>query len=72
MKYCRDCRYCVRNLWCNFPNEIDIVTGKPKVKLCHFARNNVSNLCGVQAKWFEKKEEEVPQSFVCKIISWFK
>lgn len=72
MKYCKDCKYCERDLWCVFPDRISVVTGKVQSKFCTLARNDSQALCGTEAKWFEQKEIEVKQSLFNKIISWFK
>lgn len=72
VKYCKDCKYCKRDLWCVFPDRISIVTGKPQSKFCTVVRNDSQGLCGTEAKWFEQKEIEVKQSLFNKIISWFK
>lgn len=56
MKYCIDCKYLVRDTWCNSPNNgISVVNNKPNVLFAVLSRKN-EDMCGKNAVFFELKE----------------
>ena len=71
MKFCKDCKYFKRSINendCHHKNalqEVDLVYGKNKYHIAKYCRMS-STLCGIEAKWFEPKDE--PKKF---IFHWF-
>lgn len=72
MKICKDCKYCIRNMWCKHPsNGTDHVTGGIRARFAVINRKPQGN-CKEQGLLFEQKELLVKKSMISRIISWFK
>ena len=71
MKFCKDCRYCVRELRCHSPNNgLDLVTSNPRSRFASMNRDpsfTYEKTSGFNADWFKQKEVEEKKSFWTKI-----
>lgn len=66
VKYCRDCKHYTELVsLCGHPNNgVNIVTGEVKKVFANVNRNG--STCGMEAKWFEVKDQPV------KNVPWWK
>lgn len=72
MKFCKDCKYYCRDIWCKHPsNGVSYETGDIAVEWAILNRKPQGN-CKEQGLLFEQKELLVKKSMISRIISWFK